>query len=284
MNSAAGTMPRKRLAAPPRSSHAGSLTAVARWGLRDGRRAPLTWGLSLASLCMLEIAIYPSVQDSLAKATAGYPEALKKAFNLHDLNTVQAFLDVEMFSLIVPLALAFFAIRSAMRMTVTAEERGWLDIVLAAPISRFRLVAGSFMATMCSLWLILGVVAIATELTGVIAGAAVPVGYMLAGIASVWALSVFFGGVAVLASGVAHGSTGVTAVATGALVGLYVIDLVGKIAPSLSAIRWASVFRYYGSALQNGLDVPGFIGLTLGGLACAAIGALLFERRDVLSS
>jgi ABC-2 type transport system permease protein len=223
------------------------------------------------------------VRDSLAKATAGYPEALKKAFNLHDLTTIQAFLDVEMFSLIIPLALAFFAIRSAMRMTVTAEERGWLDIVLAAPVSRFRLVAGSFAATMCSLWLVLGVIAIATELTGVIAGAVVPVGYMLTGIASVWALSVFFGGVAVLASGLLHASTAVTATATGALVGMYVIDLIGKIAPSLGGVRWASAFRYYGSALQNGLDVAGFIGLTLAGLACAAIGALLFDRRDIVS-
>jgi beta-exotoxin I transport system permease protein len=284
VNSAAGTVSGARVARQERSGRWRELTAVVRWSLREARRAPLTWGLSLASLCVLEVAIYPSVSDSLAKATAGYPEALKKAFNLRELTTVQAYLDVEMFSLIVPMALAFFAVRSATRMMVRAEENGWLDIVLAAPVSRIRLVAGSFAATMCSLWLVLAVIAVASEITGVVVGAEIPVSSMLAASASVWALSVFFGGVAVLASGVMHRSVPVTATATGALVGMYVIDLVGKISPSIGAVRWASAFRYYGSALQDGLDVAGFAALTLVGLTFAAIGALLFARRDVMSS
>lgn len=267
-----------------RSAAARELVAVTRWSLREARRAPLTWGLSLASLCVLQVAIYPSVADSLAKATAGYPDALRKAFSLRELTTVQAYLDVEMFSLIVPFALAFFAIRSATRMMVRAEENGWLDIVLAAPVSRVRLVAGSFAATLCSLWLVLAVIAVATEITGVIAGAEVPVGSMLAGIASAWALAVFFGGVAVLASGFMHRSVSVTATATAALVGMYVVDLVGKISPSIGVVRWASAFRYYGSALQDGLDVAGFAVLMLVGLTSAGIGAMLFARRDVMSS
>jgi ABC-2 type transport system permease protein len=266
-----------------RSTGPGATGAVFRWCLRTARLAPLTWGLPLAALCMLEVAIYPSVHDSLAQAIAGYPSALKKAFNIGDLGTVQAYLDVEMFSLIVPLALAFYAIRSATRATVAAEERGWLDIVLTAPVTRPQLVGGSYAATMCSSWLVLGVVGVGTEIAGALAGAWVPVGHLLAGLAAMWCLSVLFSGIAVLAGGVSHRSAVVTAAGAGAVVTMYVLDLVGKLEPSLDWLRWFSGFRYAGSALQDGLDVAGCLGLVAVGLACAAAGAWLFARRDVLA-
>jgi len=64
---------------------------------------------------------------------------------------------------------------------------------------------------------------------------------------------------------------------------MYVIDLVGKVADALEPLRWASAFRYYGSAIQDGIDPLAFAGLTLVGVGLAAVGALLFERRDVLA-
>ena len=71
-------------------------------------------------------------------------------------------------------------------------------------------------------------------------------------------------------------------IATGTLVAMYVIDLVGKLADPIEPLRWASAFRYYGSAIDDGIDPLAFAGLTLTGVALAAAGAWLFERRDVL--
>jgi ABC-2 type transport system permease protein len=61
-----------------------------------------------------------------------------------------------------------------------------------------------------------------------------------------------------------------------------VVDLVGKLADPLESLRWISAFHYYGSAVQDGIDPFAFAGLTLAGLIMAAVGAVLFERRDVL--
>ena len=121
-------------------SPARSLRAVLRRGLRDHPRAPLSWGLPLGAMCALIVAIYPSIEDSLDELTENYPQSLKDAFGIEDLNTVEAYLDAEMFSLIVPLAIAFFAVRSIGRAISGAEERGYLDTTLAAPISRWVLV------------------------------------------------------------------------------------------------------------------------------------------------
>jgi ABC-2 type transport system permease protein len=67
----------------------------------------------------------------------------------------------------------------------------------------------------------------------------------------------------------------------GVLVGMYVVDLVGRLDPSLDAIRYASVFRYYGRAIESGIDPLSFLGVTAAAVALAAIGALLFDLRDL---
>ena len=92
-----------------------------------------------------------------------------------------------------------------------------------------------------------------------------------------------FAGLAVLAAGALHRSGQVTAIAIGTLVGMYVIDLVGKIADPIEPLRYISAFRYYGSAIQNGIEPLAFAGLTLAGIALATAGALLLERRDVVA-
>ena len=62
---------------------------------------------------------------------------------------------------------------------------------------------------------------------------------------------------------------------------MYVIDLVGKLADPAEPLRYVSAFRYYGSAIQDGIDPFAFAGLVLVGVVLAVIGALRFERRDV---
>ena len=74
-----------------------------------------------------------------------------------------------------------------------------------------------------------------------------------------------------------------TAIATGTLVSMYVIDLVGIVADPIEPLRYISAFRYYGSAIQDGVDPLAFSGLTLAEIALATAGALVFERRDVLA-
>jgi ABC-2 type transport system permease protein len=60
-----------------------------------------------------------------------------------------------------------------------------------------------------------------------------------------------------------------------------VIDLIGRLDPDLSGVRYASVFRYYGNAIEDGIDPVAFIGVTVAAVVLAAVGARLFERRDL---
>ena len=188
-----------------------------------------------------------------------------------------------MFSLIVPLTMAFFAVRSISREISVAEERGHLDTTLAAPLSRRVLVAGSFAVTALSSAGVLAVVFALTMLVGIAADTGISLAKLLAGVANVWPLAVFSAGLAVLVAGFVHRSAPVTAIATGTVVGMYVVDLAGKLADPAEPFRSVTVFKYYGSGLTEGIDPAAFIGLTVCGAALAFAGSRTFERRDVLA-
>ncbi|MFP5362999.1 MAG: ABC transporter permease subunit [Thermoleophilia bacterium] len=259
-----------------------TLRLLVRRGLRDNRRAPLTWGGGLGAMTALMAAIWPSIEDSTAELVESYPTGLKEAFGIQQLDTIEKYIDAEMLSLIMPLALAFFAVRCATRATVGAEDRGHLDTLLSLPVSRRVLVASSFVVTGLALVAILAVVWSLTWVAGTLAGGGISGTTLAAGLLNVWPLSMVFAGLAVLAAGVSHRPAVVTAVGAGTLVAMYVVDLVGRLADPVEPLRVVSAFRYYGSAVQDGLEAGHMLGLTIVALALAAIGARLFERRDVL--
>lgn len=272
---------RARMAARAPSSRR-SLVLLVRRGLRDNRRAPLTWGGGLGAMTALMAAIWPSIEDSTAELVDSYPAGLKEAFGIQQLDTIEKYIDAEMLSLIMPLGLAFFAVRCATRATVGAEDRGHLDTLLSLPVSRRVVVASSFVVTGLALLAILAVVWSLTWVAGTLVGGGISGPTLAAGLLNVWPLSMVFAGLAVLAAGVSHRPAAVTAVGAGTLVAMYVVDLVGRLADPVEPLRVVSAFRYYGSAVQDGLEAGHMLGLTLVALALAAIGARLFERRDVL--
>jgi ABC-2 type transport system permease protein len=264
----------------PRRAHA--FVALVRQGLRDNRRAPLTWGGSLGAMTALMTALWPSIEGSAAKLVDSYPAGLKEAFGISQLDSVEAYVDAEMLSLMIPLALGFFAVRCAVRATVGAEDRGHLDTLLALPLSRRTLVGASFAVTGLVLLSILTVIWALTWITGTVVGAGMSASALAAGLVNVLPLTMLFAGVATLAAGIVHRPATVTAIAAGALAATYVLDVAGKLAGAIEPLRALSPFRWYGSAIQHGLDVSHVVALTLVAVVLAAAGAQLFERRDVL--
>ena len=267
-------------ATPPRTTS--SFIAVLRSDLHFQRKAPLAWGVSLGATCALIAAMWPSISDAIGAAIKGYPEAIKQAFSIRELSNVNQYVDVEMLSFIVPFAMAFFAIRSATKAMVWAEEHGHLDPLLSLPLSRRVLVFGSFLATAILLAVNLLIMWAMTLAMAEIVGAHASATAMASGFGNVFPISIAFAGFAVLLAGFLHRSATVTGIASGVLVAMYVVDLVGKISPDLHDVRIASAFRWYGSAVQDGFAWSHAIGLSAVGLLLAVVGAELFQRRDIL--
>ena len=273
------------LGAAPRAASvpgtAATLRADVRRGSRDHRRVLLTWGAPLSAMSALMALLWPSIEGSVDTLMDSYPDQLKEAFNIRTLDSVEAYIDAEMLSLIVPLALAMLAVRAIVRVLSGAEERGYLDLVLTAPVARRTLVAGAFIVAAAVAAGVLALMTLVTWLAAVLVGADPSFVILARGMANVWPLAVFFAGLAACGCGWAHTGAPVTAVASGVLVGMYLFDLLGKLAEAAEPLRYVSVFKYYGSAIQDGIDPLTFAGVTLAGMALAVIGAWAFERRDV---
>jgi ABC-2 type transport system permease protein len=266
------------VAAPPRTA---VLYALVRRGLLDNRRAPLAWGGSLGVMSALVVLLYPSISRSLTKTVESYPAGLKQAFGITDLGTVEAFLNAEMFSLFLPLAVAYLAIRCVATSIAGAEEHGYLDTVLATPIARRVFVAGAFVTTAALVGATLLIVGGLTAIGALIAGEPIATGRLVGALAGVWGLALFFAGCATLASGSLHRASPVLGAGAGLLGAMYLLDVLGKLAPAVSELRWLSAFRYYGAPLTNGLDVAGLAVLIGAGALLATAGAVLHQRRDI---
>ncbi|HET8980171.1 MAG TPA: ABC transporter permease subunit [Solirubrobacteraceae bacterium] len=274
----ARTAPRSAVPPPWRVGFA----AVVRQGLRDRRRSVVSWGGSLGALGAFMAAVYPSVQKTIEQVAKSYPAGLKQAFGVTSMDTVEGYIHAELFSLIVPLALGFFAIRAVTGATVAAEEAGHLDTILALPISRRVIIVAAWVVAAVSAAAVMIVMGVLTFIAGRIAGTHISAGLVAAGVTGVWALALLFAGVAAAAAGALHSSRLVSGLSLGVLIGMYALDLVGRLASSLDAIRWASAFRYYGAPLREGLDVVSSAGMVAVGVALLIAGTLLFDRRDIL--
>lgn len=255
--------------------------ALVRTHLSDRRRSLLAWGIPLGLWSAFIVLIFPSVEGALSKAVADYPPALKEAFGIGELASVEQYLQAEMLSLIVPLALGYLAVRAVASGLSGAAESGRLDVLLSAPVSRSRIAAASFAATAIELAIVLALTVVLTGLGSLVADAHLSLADALAGYANVWPLALLFAALGVVATGFSLRTPVVTGAVAGVLVTMYVIDLVGRLDTDLSWLRYASVFKYYGNAIEDGIDPVAFTGVTAAAIALAAVGAWFLERRDL---
>ena len=187
-----------------------------------------------------------------------------------------------MLSLIVPLVVGYLAVRAVASGLSGAAESGRLDVLLSAPVSRRRLVRRGLRRD-CD--------------RGRRGSRRQPgphpprepryrapistPGSALAGFANVWPLALLSAALGIVVTGWSLRTGVVTGSVAGVLVAMYVIDLVGRLDPSLDWIRYASAFHYYGKAIESGIDPASFVGVTVIAVALAAVGAILFDRRDL---
>jgi ABC-2 type transport system permease protein len=51
--------------------------------------------------------------------------------------------------------------------------------------------------------------------------------------------------------------------------------------PSLSGVRYASVFKYYGNAIEDGIEPLAFVGVVAVATLIAFAGGWLIDQRDI---
>lgn len=256
--------------------------------LRDARRGLVWWSLGLCSLVAMMVAVYPSVHGNtdMEKLVQNYPEALKAfiAFGGNvDYTSGAGYLGSELFSFMVPLLLLVAAIGAGARAIAGEEEQGTLDLLLANPVSRRRVVTEKLAALAVELaWLAL-VLWASLAIGGALADTKVSLGHFAAATGEAALLALLFGVLALLV-GSALGRRGLAiAVAAAAAVAAYLVNALAAIVGALEPVQKLSPFYHYtvGDPLRRGVS-PGHTAVLAALVLVLAFAVpLVFERRDL---
>ncbi len=129
--------------------------------LRDYRVAILAWGLGLALFAAIDFA--ESTPTMLA-VFGSLAQLFRFLGDPYQIQTPEGFITWRIMELFVPLAISFWPILAGARLVRGEEERGTMDVLLATPQSRMRLLLSKIGALVIALLLIamlfaLGIVA-----------------------------------------------------------------------------------------------------------------------------
>jgi ABC-2 type transport system permease protein len=260
-----------------------------RRGLADHRRALLAWCAGIAAYVALIAAVFPSIEGSpqFDELVESYPDALKALFGLGEGGSITSgagYLDVELFSLMLPLLVLVLAIGSGARAFAGEEDAGRLELPLSYPVRRSSAVLAKGGALAVEVLAACVAAGISIALLDPVVGLDLSSWNLVQALVSLGALGLLFGWSA-LALGAALPSRAVAiGVPAGVAAAAYLVGGLHSLASWLDPFRYLSPFWLVGQApLRNGAEPLGTLAVLAAGAAALGAGAWLVERRDLQS-
>lgn len=266
-----------------RKAPRGTLLALVSHTARMLSRGVLIWGGAIGLYSAALVASFTTIEgsaDELNQLMKAYPKGLMEAFGITDLADPANYMQSQVFGF-VPLALAFFTIMVLSGAIAGSEERGTIDVLLGNPLPRWQLVIGSFVAAAISLLAVCAIVGLLTWGTAVLVDVELSLRQVADAVLNMWPICLLFGALALLCSAFFHRRGLAIAIPAFLLFGMYLLDTIGRASDDLEDLRPFSVFYYYGSAIEHGIDWADFGGITLVAIALALLAILVFRRRDI---
>lgn len=254
--------------------------------LWDARRSLAGFALGTALVGVLYASFYPQVASgAMTQAVESFSPALRDALNMEDIASAAGYLGSSVFGIIVPLIAVIYGIATGTRAVAGDEEAGYLDLLLAHPISRTRLLLHRCGALAVGAFTLAGLVLLA--MLAVRSSAqldTVSIGQFTAQCLALALLATLFGTIAITIGA----ATGSRAAAMG---GAAVIGVLGYAANTFATqigvedARYASPFHYYigNEPLRNGFQWAD-LGILVAAIAVLGFAATVaFNRRDLNS-
>lgn len=243
----------------------------------------MTVGIGL--LVGIVIWVFPSFQGSmnLDELISAYPEPVLKAFGITTLSTLEGFLAVEVYSFAWVILLGIYAAYAAAGMVAGAVEQERMDLWLALPIRRWRLLVEQYLS------LLVPIVVVNVVTPVVVYGGALlidePIG--LRNLVMVHALSVPYllatGAIGLVFGVVLSRANLAERAAAGVVFALFLVESL-LVDTDYEAVGYLSPTRYYD---VNAILIEGQYDYLAAGVLLAAtvvlvgLAAVLFSRKDV---
>ena len=255
--------------------------------VHDQWRMVLGWAVFAGVWPAMYVALYPSIGalGELEKMLDQFPPAMREFFASSSLNlsTPEGFLNMELFTFVAPLLVLAYTVVVGGGATAAEEERGTMDLLLANPIPRWRIIvekSGAFVIGT----IVIGIgMWIGAALGALAVGIDLDLGLVGQAIASSCLLGFALGGLA-LALGALTGrrwlAAGVSLMV--AIAGFFLNGL-GALVDWLEPWRPISPFYQYiaNDPLSNGIDPANALVLLAWAVIGGIVAVIAFERRDL---
>lgn len=268
----------------------GGAAALAVYGsmLRTQVREVMLWGTSLVALVLAVTALWPSMRDSgaLDDIEGSLPSGTAEALGLLDFASPAGYLKGNLYAVLLPLVLCWFAVALVTSATAGDEDAGRLELLLVLPVSRRSAFLARALASVTNLVLV-GLVTWAS-LIGccLLFDLDVSTAHLSAASLMVTLLAVLHAAVAFAAGGWGLRRGAVMGVSSTVMLMGYVIQAFLPLSDSLDA--WAAVSPWQwalgADPLNGGVDAAGAAALAGLSLLLLAVGTYVVARRDVRSA
>jgi ABC-2 type transport system permease protein len=256
--------------------------------LRERRRSLLGWAFALAAISGMYVAFWPAMGEGaeMQALVDNMPEGLVSALGYDAIGTPAGYLESTVFGLLGPALLLVFVIGTGARLLAGEEEDGTLELELAHPVGRSRILAERLLAVLVAVVGLTVVVYLVTIALVRLLDMEVATEGITAASVGLGLLALSFG-LLTLGVGAATGRRAAAlAVGAGSAVLAYVADAIGGMV-GWDWLEVVSPFSWYLGAdpLGEGFTAAGAGGMA-GLAAVAALAALVglvgLNRRDLL--
>jgi ABC-2 type transport system permease protein len=242
--------------------------------LRDLRWQVVWYGIGLALMSALVIYIYPSYSGQIADIEI--PEAMRALIGNVDYGTPEGFISAEFLSW-TPLLLVVFAIMSGTGALADEEVRGTLDLVLAQPVGRRRVVVEKLAGLLIALLQICAIIYLGWLLSVPFVNIDIGLGELAVATLNLVPLIAFFQAFSLWAGATLPSRGLATGLSVALAVASYFVYYLANIVDAIEPLQQVSVFYHY-----HGTEVL-TDGVHWGGLALIVALYFLFAGWSLLS-
>lgn len=262
-----------------------SVFAKAIW---ERRRGYVWWAIGLGSLTLLTAGFWPSLADSaedFQRLLENLPQGILSLFGSSDsaaLLTPTGFLNSRLYASIGAIVICLFAVSMGTAAIAGEERDGTLDLLLAQPVSRSRIVLESFAAMALMTFGLAVTVGVILAVLDPIVDTGLGLPNILGATVGVTMLGLVFGTAALALSGFGARRGTVMGVSSGLVLGTWFIN---GLAPLISELEWMQRFTPFFWFLETEpLDAgvgPELVVLAVTIAVFLAAALWSFDRRDV---
>ncbi len=253
--------------------------------LVDLRGSVIMWSLGIAFIGAVNVLFFPTIQqmEGLVAFLDSMPPVIKAMIgDVSAMVRLDGFLHVKLFDPL-PLLLAIFGISHGASLLAGELEHKHVDLLLARPVHRWRVVLAKFLAVATGVAIIAVALAATVVVCARIIGDELPWSHLVLGTLNALPLSWLFTALALLGSSLVTQPRPAAFAAGAVVVAGYVLETLRMMSPALAGWRTVSLFAYQkaGYPLVGAPDI-GAVGLLLAVTVVLVTAACVsWERRDL---